>query len=108
VPVAAYLRGLVEADMEAQESPEVVEAAFQRFLVKINDPSVIRGWDEDGSPVMWHPSGRGRRAALIGGSWWLYTGQNTAASATGATEAQAIDWCLTGTLPDLVKIGGDV
>jgi hypothetical protein len=33
VPVAAYLRGLVEEDMEAQESPEDTESAFQRFLV---------------------------------------------------------------------------
>jgi hypothetical protein len=35
VPAAAYLRGLVEEDMLIQETPEEVEAAFQRFLVKI-------------------------------------------------------------------------
>ena len=33
--VSAYLRGLVAEDMEAQESPEDMEAAFQRFLVRL-------------------------------------------------------------------------
>jgi hypothetical protein len=49
----------------------------------------------------------GRTAVCYGDSEWVPY-EDGEGPDTHLTEAQAIDWCLTGTLPDLVKIGGDV
>jgi hypothetical protein len=53
VTAAAYLRGLVEADMEEQESPEDIEAAFQRFLVRHADDIAKAGAIKVGDRVVW-------------------------------------------------------
>jgi hypothetical protein len=100
ISIASVVRGMIDAERVEDEDPAVVEAAFQRFMAKMaEEPAVVRGWSDDGDQMMHHPSGRGRRAALIGGTWWLYSAQKLATVQSGCTEAQAIAWCLKGVLP---------
>ncbi len=88
VPVAAYLRGLVERD---QAIGDVVHGQHQ------------------GSDAMFQPGRRpAGRWAHLAQSGWILRRPDLVIVGMHLTEAQAIDWCLTGTLPDLVKIGGDV
>ena len=61
--------------------------------------TVGRGWNADGEQTMYHPSGRGRAAALRGAGWWLYSPSRLATVRSGCTESQAIAWCLDGVLP---------
>lgn len=100
ISIASVVRGMIDAERVEEEDPAVVEAAFQRFMAKMaEEPTVIRGWSDDGDQMMHHPSGRGRRAALIGGTWWLYSAQKLATVQSGCNESQAIAWCLKGVLP---------
>jgi hypothetical protein len=93
VPVAAYLRGLVERDQESKS--KVVRGSYgTSFREAMSEP----GGDPSKEP--------GRCATRFTDGWAAY--RDGASVGYNLTESQAIDWCLTGTLPDLVKIGGDV
>ena len=104
ISIASVVRGMIDAERVEDEDPAVVEAAFQRFMVRIAtepDGEVTRQGDsmaEPGHPISTMTA---RNAMLTDEGWTLFVGGQypPGGSRRGLTEAQAIAWCLKGVLP---------